>query len=48
MTYMKKAINLRYIYLTLKPTKKQNIYIQAPPYAACIDILQFIHKRVFD
>ena len=49
MTYLKKSINLQYIYLTLKAKYKyQNIQTQPPISAVYIDILQFIQKSVFD
>ena len=44
MTCLKKAINLQYIYLTLKPKliKNKNISILAPLSAARIYTFQFI------
>ena len=46
MTSLKKAINLCYIYLTLKPNIYIYIYISilTPLSAARIDIFQFIQK----
>ena len=46
MTSPEKAINLGYLFITLKPQK--NISINAPLSAACIVLFQFIHKSVFD
>ena len=49
MTSLEKAINLGYLFLTLKPPKKQkNISIRAPLSAACIGMFQFIQQSVFD
>ena len=53
MASLKKAIKLRYIYLTFK-NKIISIYVYiyisvlAPLSSARTDIFQFIHKRVFD
>ena len=49
MTSLEKAINLGYLFLTLKP-KYIYIYISihAPISAACIGMFQFIQKSVFD
>ena len=50
MTSLVKAINLGYLFLTLKPNKKnkKNISMHAPLSAACIGRFQFIQKSVFD
>ena len=46
MNSLKKAINLRYIYLTMKP--KKNISVRAPLCDVHTDIFQFIQESVFD
>ena len=46
MTSLEKAINLGYLFLTLKPQK--NISIHAPLSIAFIGMFQFIQKIVFD
>ena len=47
MTSLEKAIDLRYIFLTLNPPPPK-ISIHAPISAACIGVFQFIQKSVFD
>ena len=46
MTSLEKAIDLGYLFLTLKPQK--NISIYAPLSDECIDMFQFIQKSVFE
>ena len=46
MTCLKNAINLGYLFLTLKPQK--NISIHAPLSSACIGVFQLIQKSVFE
>ena len=49
MTSLEKAINLGYLFLTLKPkTKQKNLSIHAQLSAACIGMFQFIQKSGFD
>ena len=49
MTSLENAINLGYLFLTIKSKKeKEKPSIHAPLSSACIGMFQFIQKSIFD